>query len=119
MAILEGLAGIGLIFFPGLIVSLLLGSPSDGSFVKITAMIAGAAILSLAVICWLLRELTRTRGLVQGILLYNCLVIGTAMWGIFSFGLTGPGLWLIALLHAGLTAWGAVVLGTKRISGDL
>jgi hypothetical protein len=112
-AISEGLIGIALIGIPNIIVLFLLGKPANGTGGVITAMIAGAAILSLAVICWLLRESANQRKLVKGMLFYNCLILSIAIYGVLFHGLTGPGLWLILFSHAGFSVWGAVALRVK------
>jgi hypothetical protein len=112
-AFLEGLTAISLIAFPKRIILFLLGQPSNESGWVITIMLAGAAILSLAVICWLLRETISPQKLVIGMLFYNCAIIAVALFGAIGFGLTGPGLWLMILLHTGLSLWGATTLSTK------
>lgn len=55
-AIIESLTGIGLLFFPIPLISLLFGSPLDGESGKIVAWIAGAAILSFAILCYFIRD---------------------------------------------------------------
>jgi hypothetical protein len=67
-AILEGLTGIALIAIPNIVVLFLLGKPTNGSGGMITAMLAGAAVFSLAVICWLLRESSNPQKLIKGML---------------------------------------------------
>jgi hypothetical protein len=113
-AILEGLTGIALIAIPNIIVLFLLGKPTNGPEGKITAMIAGTAILSLAVICWLLRETPALRKLVKGMLFYNCVIIAIAMYGMFWYGITNPGLWFVIFSHSVFFVWGAVTLIVKR-----
>ena len=112
-AFLEGLTAISLIAFPNSIILFLLGQPTNGSGWVITIMLAGAAILSLAVICWLLRETISAQKLVIGMLFYNCAIIAVALYGAISLGLTGLGLWLMILSHAGLSLWGAITLRTS------
>jgi peptidoglycan biosynthesis protein MviN/MurJ (putative lipid II flippase) len=112
-AILEGLTGIALITTPNIIVLLLLGKPTSGPEEKITAMLAGAAILSLAVVCWLLRENPNLQKLVKGMLFYNCIIFTIAMYGVLWYGLTNPGLWFVILSHFVLFVWGAVTVKDK------
>jgi hypothetical protein len=106
-AISEGFIGIALITIPNRIVLFLLGKPTIGTSGMITAMFTGVAILSLAVICWLLRDTSSQLKLIKGMLFYNCAIISVALFGVLSFGLTGLGLWLMILSHAGLSLWGA------------
>jgi hypothetical protein len=112
-AILEALTGIALIFFPGIIVWFLIGIQIGGTGSAVMAMIAGAAILSLATICWLLRDTSTSQKLVKGMLVYNCLVIAVSLFGMFSYHLAGIGLWLILCAHSGLSVWGVLTLRTR------
>jgi hypothetical protein len=109
-AIVEGLTGIALIATPDIIVLFLLGKPTSGPEGKITAMLAGTAILSLAVICWILREASGLEKLVKGLLFYNFSIMTIATYGVFWYGLTNPGLWFVILSHFVLFVWGAVTL---------
>lgn len=113
-AILEGLTGIALITAPHLIMLFLLGKPPHGPEGKMTAMLAGTAILSLAVICWLLREIRGLQQLVKGMLFYNGAVMAIVMVGVFWHGLSNPALWLVIFAHAVLFVWGVVTLKDKR-----
>jgi predicted membrane-bound spermidine synthase len=112
-AILEGFTGIALIAIPNSIVLFLLGKPTNGTGGMITAMLTGVAILSLAVICWLLRDTSSQQKLIKGMLFYNCAIISVALYGVLSFVLTGLGLWLMILSHAGFSFWGAATLRAK------
>jgi hypothetical protein len=112
-AITEGFIGIALITIPNRIVLFLLGEPTIGTRGMITAMFTGVAILSLAVICWLLRDTSGHQKLIKGMLFYNCAIISVALYGVLRFGLTGLGLWLMILSHAGLSLWGAATLNAK------
>jgi hypothetical protein len=106
----EGFIGIALITIPNRIIIFLLGKPTNGTSGMITAMFTGVAILSLAVICWLLRDTSSQQKLIKGMLFYNCAIISVALYGVLRFGLTGLGLWLMILSHAGLSLWGAATL---------
>jgi ABC-type spermidine/putrescine transport system permease subunit II len=77
-------------------------------------MLAGTAILSLAVLCWILRETPGLQKLVIGMLFYNSIIIAIAMYGVFWYGITNPGLWLIVFSHSVLFVWGAGTLIVKR-----
>jgi hypothetical protein len=112
-AIVEGLTALALIAFPRQIVLFLLGQPADGIAGIITAMLAGAAILSLSVISWLLRDTLNPQKLIHGLLFYNCAIIAIALFGVFSYGLTGLGLWMMIVAHAGLSGLGLVTLRAK------
>jgi hypothetical protein len=105
-AMLEGLTGIALIALPRTIGLFLLGEPDDGFGETILMMLAGAAIFSLATICWLLRDLSDLSKLVAGMIIYNIVIAAVSLYGILNFGISGPGFWLIVIAHSGLTVWG-------------
>lgn len=113
-AILEGLTGMALIAIPDSIVLFLLGKPTSGPEGKITAMLTGAAIVSLAMICWLLRDIQSQQKLVKGMLFYNCVIIAIALYGVFWYAITNPGLWFVILSHSILFGLGAFTLKVKR-----
>jgi hypothetical protein len=72
-AVLETLAGLGLLVFPSPLVSLLLGAPlSDAGLV--VARIAGGGLLALGISCWYARDMPIARagtGVAVGLLVYN------------------------------------------------
>jgi riboflavin transporter FmnP len=109
-AILEGLTGLALIAIPNRIVLFLLGNPVNGPVGTITAMLAGAAIASLAAICWILREIETPQKLVKGMLFYNFVIMSIASYAIIYHGFTCPGIWLVILSHSFLAAWGGLTL---------
>lgn len=115
-ALAEGLTGIALIIMPNVVVSFLLGKPTYGPEGKITAMLAGGAILALAVICWILRNSADLHKLVQGMLLYNCVIITIAVYAFLGYHITNIGLWFMILVHTILTVWGAITLWAKPVS---
>ncbi len=115
-AILEGLTGTALIVIPDRIILFLLAKPTNGPEGKITTMIAGAAILSIAVICWLLRETASLKKLVKGMLFFNIVIILIAIYGMFCYDITNTGMWFVILGHFALFVWGIVILFVQRSS---
>ncbi len=87
----------------------------------VTARVAGAALLSLALACWLARDDIRSRaatGLIAALLLYNIAVLAVATHAGLGLGLSGIGLWPAVGLHAALAVWCAACLLTKNRSAD-
>ena len=75
-AIVEAGAGLALLGIPSLTASLLLGAPLESSAAATLARVGGAAILALALVCWLTRDVRNpvSRGLVIAMTFYNIAV---------------------------------------------
>lgn len=113
-AVLEALTGIALIVVPSFIVSLLIGTPPDGVAAMTLAMLAGAALMSLAFACWLSRKNAGASGLVKTMLFYNFAATAVLVYGAIGHQLWGVGLWPAVLLHAGLAAWCFIALSQPK-----
>jgi len=116
-AVLEGLTGLALLLAPALPVSLLLGISLDTSGGVVVARVAGAAVLSLGVACWVASGDGRSRaarGLVTAMSLYNVVVAILAhAW--LGLALSGLGLWPAAVLHLALAFWCMARLQAKPL----
>jgi hypothetical protein len=116
-AVLEAVTGLGLLAFPSVVVTLILGSPLDTGAAVVMARVAGMAILALATACWLARqdEQSRaTRGLVSAMVLYNAGIIATLVYGVLYLGVSSIVLWPIILVHAAMGAWCVACLLAKH-----
>ena len=103
--VFEAFTGIGLIVFPSKVISLLIGTLPDGAVVVTLARIAGAALISLAIACWLLRDNAAATGIVKAMIFYNLAAAATLLYASIGDKLSGAGLWPVVLLHAGLAVW--------------
>jgi hypothetical protein len=115
-AVLEAGTGLALVAIPSLVATLLLGSSLDAPIALIVARVAGVAVLSLAVACWIARDdgqSRATRGLVGALLLYNAGVTALLVHAGTARGLSGIGLWPVVLYHAVMTAWCVVGLRNR------
>jgi hypothetical protein len=118
-ALIEAATGLGLIAVPSIVVRLLLGSPLGASAAVMLARVAGAALLSLGVACWLARGDTQSRparGLVAAMLLYNIATVAVLAFAGVDLGLHGMLLWPAVVLHAVMAAWCAGCLRRSSIS---
>ena len=107
-ALIEAATGLGLIAVPSVVVRLLLGSPLETSAAVTLGRVAGAALLSLGVACWLTRGDTQNRaarGLVAAMFLYNVATVAVLAFAGIGFGLQGVALWPAVVLHAAMAVW--------------
>jgi hypothetical protein len=107
-AIIEAGAGLALLSMPSITASLLLGSPLDSPAAVSLARVGGAAILSLAIVCWLARrgaQSLASRGLTVAMLFYNFAVAAVLAFAGLGDGLHGVLLWPAVLFHLAMGAW--------------
>ena len=107
-AVLEAGAGLALGCFPSAVVALLLGSGLDTPVAVILGRLAGAALLTLGVACWLARgdaESRAARGLVAAMVVYNFGAVVLFLYAGIGPGLHGIAWWPAVVLHAGMTVW--------------
>jgi hypothetical protein len=98
-AIIEALTGMGLIFLPARVVSLISGFSLTGGNAIIMSMVAGAAILSVALLSWLSRKDVHALMTVRVLLFYNSVIFVIFLYGAVSHDLKGPVLWLVLIFH--------------------
>jgi hypothetical protein len=101
-AMLEAATGLGLALAPALTVFMLFGAPLDTPAGLMIGRVAGAALLSLSLACWLAQhdEQSRvTQGLVTAMLFYNTAAVTAFVYAGIGLGLSGSGLWPAVLLH--------------------
>jgi hypothetical protein len=118
-AIIEAGAGLALLAVPSLTASLLLGTPLDSPTAISLARVGGAAILALALVCWLARrdaESPASRGLLVAMLFYNIAVAAVLVFAGIGDGLHGVLLWPAVVFHAAMGAWCVASL-LKKMTG--
>jgi hypothetical protein len=107
-AIIEAGAGLALLAVPSITASLLLGTPLDSPAAVSLARVGGAAIVALAIICWLARRDERSsasRGLIVAMVFYNFAVAVALAFAGFVDELHGVLLWPAVLFHLTMGAW--------------
>ena len=105
-AVIEALTGIGLIFFPGLLVSFLLGQKFDDAGGIIVAMVAGVAIISLAAGSWLFRHHEAGSTFSKVLLVYNAALVFIVLFVSTYFKFTSIPFLLIGGFHLFQSVWG-------------
>jgi hypothetical protein len=116
-AVAEAGAGLALLAVPSVTASLLLGTPLDSAAAVSLARVGGAAILALAIICWLTgldADNGASRGLIIAMLFYNIAVAAVLVFAGISGGLVGVLLWPAVAFHVGMGAW--CIAGLQRYS---
>jgi predicted membrane-bound spermidine synthase len=101
-AAIEAATGFALMTFPGAVSTLLLGADVAGTGIAV-ARVAGAALLSLGLVCWMSRKESGKAAALPAMLTYNLLV--TAYLTHLGIGgeLVGVLLWPAIAVHAVLT----------------
>src|SRR3954462_162 len=98
-SVVEAGAGLALAGFPSLTASLLLGMPLDSPAALILARIGGAAILTLALVCWHNAHSLASRDLIVALLFYNIAVAAVLSFASFVDDLHGVLLWPAVVFH--------------------
>jgi len=112
-AIFEGITGIALITIPASIVSILLGASITEPIGIIVGRLAGIALLSIAIACWLYRNHSGVDGIIKAMLFYNIAASGLLMYAGVT-GFSGLGIWPASILHLAFAVWCAKVIHTGK-----
>lgn len=113
-AIFEFVVGIGLMVMPAAVTPLLLGYTIQEPAVIIICGVTGAALMTIALACWLLRNGgTQAKLMVWVMLCYNLLAGLVLVYGALGLKLSGMGMWPAIIAHIGLAAW-CVLAAVKK-----
>jgi uncharacterized membrane protein len=117
-AVIEAGAGLALLGLPSFTASLLLGTSLDSPTAESLARVGGAAIVALAIVCWLARRdvhSVASKGVVVALLFYNLAVAGVLAFAAFGLDLHGILLWPAVAFHIAMAAWcGATLLRSEE-----
>jgi hypothetical protein len=106
-ALLESATGVALLLSPPLVAVVLLGASLDAPAALVVGRMAGAALVSLGVACWLARndgQHRAGRGLIAALLLYNGAAVAV-LANAGGSGLVGVFIWPTVALHSALAVW--------------
>ena len=105
---------------PSRVVSLLFGVALDTPGGLPVAQVAGTALLSIALACWLARDNGRSaagRGIVTAVLLYNVLIVAVLAYSKLARTMGGVGLWPTVATHTAFGVWCVACLRTVSAPG--
>ena len=74
-ALLEGVTGLALVILPSLLVSILLGTSLTDPGAILIGRLAGAVLIAIAIVCWLLKSDIQSSLMVKVMLGYNIFTI--------------------------------------------
>lgn len=116
-AVFECMTGIALIAVPSIIVPILLGIPFDDDRLHVISGITGAALISIGIACWLLRNSGASAlAIVKSVLFYNVAAGLVLLYAGLGLHLSGDGLWPAVIAHVGLGFWCIGVLNKKDLT---
>ena len=104
-ALIEGVTGLALAIMPSFVVSILLGTLLTDISAILIARLAGVALITIAIACWLSRSNTQSAVIVKAMLAYNVFSIVLLVYAVLVERIAGPGLWPTVLIHFGLLVW--------------
>ncbi|MBD9650227.1 hypothetical protein IB267_17920 [Ensifer sp. ENS09] len=119
--VVEAATGLALMLAPALLVQVLLGAAPDSPVGTTAARVAGAAVFSLAVVCWFARDDLSgksAKGLLTAMLFYNFAVVAILALEWLRTGISGIALWPVVAGHIALGAWSlACAVSSTRVAG--
>ena len=101
-AVVEAVTGVALIVLPQAVARLLLGAELAGAGIAV-ARVAGIALLSLGLLCWMSRRDANKTAVLIAMLTYNFLVTAYLTYLEIGGELVGSLLWPAIVIHAVLT----------------
>jgi hypothetical protein len=104
-ALVEGVTGLALAIIPTLVVSILLGTSLTGISAILIARLAGVALITVAIACWLTRGNTQSDAIVKAMLAYNFFSVILLIMAVLIEHISGPGLWPAVSVHFVLLVW--------------
>jgi hypothetical protein len=107
-ALLEAVVGFVLAAAPSVLASILFGAPLDAPSASTLGRLAGIALLTMGLFCWLARnnrQGSASAAPVVAMLFYNVAAVTLLLYARLGLGLSGIGLWPGVAGHAALALW--------------
>ena len=107
-ALIEGATGLALAIVPAWVVSILLNQTLTEPAGIIIGRLAGAALITLALACWLSGTHPNSSVMLKAMFLYNVFATILLLYaGVINHN-AGPGLWPAIIIHLGMLIWGTM-----------
>jgi hypothetical protein len=114
-AIFEAATGLALLAFPTLILPMLLGISITEPAGLLVCRIGGAALITLAIACWLAKNEEKSAiALIKALVFYNLAALLLLCYAGGVQHLSGLGLWPAVFLHVALFVW-CIMSQRKRV----
>ena len=107
-AAVELATGAALLIAPSLTAGFMLGAGLDSSVAVMVGRVAGAALVSIGLTCWLERDCARNgprTGLITGLLAYNISIPALLTYAAVVENVSGIAFWPGIGLHSALAIW--------------
>jgi hypothetical protein len=108
MAVINLITGLMLILVPTFLPKIVLEISVTDSASIAMSRVTGTAILSIGMICWMVRMEGRSKagkGIVTGLAIYNALLMMVLAYTIIVQGFSTPGLWAFIFLYSVMAGW--------------
>jgi len=114
-ALLSAVVGMAALIMPVVTGSLLVGATLDTPVGLVAGRIAGVAILSLGLVCWLTRDVpSAATGVVTAMLVYNAAAAAILVYGGTWLKLQSTLLWPLIVIHWVMAGWCAANIWMTR-----
>ena len=116
MALLEIGAGLAVLIVPALAFSMAFNTSLDGPGGLVAARVAGAALVSLSIACWQLRNQSGSApiNMIQAMLFYNAATATVLTYAGLRLKVQSDFLWLATFVHQVLAIWCLVYVWLTR-----
>jgi len=114
-SMLEALAGLAFVIMPAKFILILLGTTVTDPSSLIIARLAGLALITIAIACWLSRDDGRSFVMAKAMTVYNLCCVSLLVYALFFEQISGQGLWPAIMVHFVMMLWGVQCLWKKEI----
>lgn len=112
--VLEALAGLAFVIVPAKFIFILLATTVMDPSSLIIARLAGLALITLAIACWLSRDNAQSTVMAKAMTVYNLCCVLLLVYAVLFERISGQALWPAALVHFMMLGWGIHCLWKRQ-----